>query len=60
MSLTPPYDLLKALAKRVVDHVLYSSQGVARGPEPAEGTRAADITNAHAEIALQRQLPRTP
>ncbi len=45
MSLTPPLDVLKALAKRVAGSALYSSKGVLRGPDPADGAeRDADKT----------------
>jgi hypothetical protein len=44
-SLEPPLEILKRLAKRVVDGALFSATDVIRGPEPAEGaTREASLS----------------
>ena len=37
MSLDPPLDILKVLARRVIDEQLFSATNVIRGPDPEEG-----------------------
>ena len=39
MSLDPPLDILKVLARRVIDEQLFSATNVIRGPDPDEGER---------------------
>ena len=39
MSLDPPLDILKVLARRVIDEQLFSATNVIRGPDPEEGER---------------------
>ena len=43
-SLEPPLEVLKALTQRVSDDQLYSLAGHLRGPAPAEGERAAELS----------------
>ena len=39
VSLDPPLDILKVLARRVIDEQLFSATNVIRGPDPEEGDR---------------------